>query len=69
MTPLFFPVLGQGVPKDADLALKWFRAAAGQENAEAEFFLGAMYLHPRKDIPQGLWKPTIVANRRNQRGT
>ena len=47
-------MLGQGVPKDADLALKWFRAAADQENAEAEFFLGAMYLLPRKDIPQGL---------------
>jgi TPR repeat protein len=47
-------MLGQGIPKDADLALKWFRAAADQGNAEGEFFLGAMYLLPRKDISQGL---------------
>jgi TPR repeat protein len=47
-------MLGQGVPKDADLALKWFRAASEQGNAEAEFFLGAMYLLPAKDIPQGM---------------
>jgi len=47
-------MLGQGVPKDADLALKWFRAAADQGNAAGEFFLGAMYLLPAKDVPQGL---------------
>ncbi len=45
---------GQGVPKDADLALKWFKAAADEGNAEGQFFLGAMYLLPLKDIPQGL---------------
>jgi TPR repeat protein len=45
---------GQGVPKDRDLALKWFRAAADQGNAEGQFFLGAMYLLPAKDISQGL---------------
>jgi hypothetical protein len=45
---------GQGVPKDADLAVRWFKAAADQGNAEAQFFLGAMYLLPSKDIPQGL---------------
>src|SRR5260370_7301047 len=45
---------GQGVPKDADLALKWFKAAADQGNAEGQFFLGAMYLLPAKDVPQGL---------------
>ena len=47
-------MLGEGLPKDTDLALKWFRAASDQGNAEAEFFLGAMFLLPRKDIPQGL---------------
>src|SRR5437588_2016936 len=47
-------MLGQGVPKDADLALKWFRAAADQGNAQAQFFLGAMYLLPAKDVPEGL---------------
>jgi uncharacterized protein len=45
---------GQGVPKDADLAVRWFKAAADQGNAEGQFFLGAMYLLPAKDIPQGL---------------
>ncbi len=47
-------MLGQGVPKDADVALKWFRAAAEQGNAQGQFFLGAMYLLPSKDVPQGL---------------
>lgn len=47
-------MLGQGVAKDADQALQWFRAAADQGNAEGQFFLGAMYLLPAKDIPQGL---------------
>ena len=47
-------MLGQGIAKDSDLAMKWFRAASDQGNAEAEFFLGAMYLLPAKDIPQGL---------------
>jgi TPR repeat protein len=47
-------MLGQGVPKNTDLAVKWFRAAADQGNAESEFFLGAMYLLPGKDIAQGL---------------
>lgn len=47
-------MLGQGVPKNTDLALQWFHAASEQGNAEAEFFLGAMYLLPAKDIPQGL---------------
>jgi TPR repeat protein len=47
-------MLGQGVPKDTDLALRWFRSASDQGNAEAEFFLGAMYLLPAKDVPQGL---------------
>ena len=47
-------MLGQGVPKDADLAVKWLRAAADQGDAQAQFFLGAMYLLPAKDIPEGL---------------
>lgn len=47
-------MLGQGVPKNSDTALHWFRAASDQGNPEAEFFLGAMYLLPAKDIPQGL---------------
>lgn len=47
-------MLGQGVPRNTDLALKWFEAASDQGDAEAEFFLGAMYLLPAKDIPQGL---------------
>ena len=47
-------MLGQGVPKNADLAVKWFHTASEQGNAEAEFFLGSMYLLPGKDIPEGL---------------
>lgn len=47
-------MLGQGVPKNTDLALKWYRAASEQGNAEAEFFLGAMYLLSARNIPLGL---------------
>jgi len=47
-------MIGQGVPTDADQAMKWFRAAADQGNADAQFFLGSMYLLPQKDIAEGL---------------
>ena len=47
-------MLGQGVPRDSDLAIKWFRAAAVQGDSEAQFFLGSMYLLPQKDIGEGL---------------
>lgn len=41
------PMLGQGTPKNTELALRWFQSASDQGNAEAEFFLGAMYLLPK----------------------
>lgn len=47
-------MIGQGVPKDSDQALKWLKAAAVQGNADAQFFLGSMYLLPQKDIGEGL---------------
>jgi clan AA aspartic protease (TIGR02281 family) len=34
---------GQGVTQDYKEALKWYRLAADQGNAEAQFFLGTMY--------------------------
>ena len=45
---------GQGVLKDDDQAVKWFRASATQGNADAQFFLGSMYLLPHKDIAEGV---------------
>ena len=47
-------MIGQGVEKDSDQAIKWYKAAADQGNADAQFFLGAMYLLPQRDIPEGL---------------
>jgi len=47
-------MIGQGVPKDPDQASKWFKTAAAQGNADAQFFLGSMYLLPQKDIGEGL---------------
>ena len=34
---------GQGVPKDAEEAVKWFRLAAEQGNIKAQYHLGGMY--------------------------
>ena len=47
-------MMGQGVPKDSDQAIKWLKAAAVQGNADAQFFLGSIYLLPQKDIGEGL---------------
>ncbi len=45
---------GQGVPKDSDQAMTWFKASAVQGDRDAQFFLGSMYLLPEKDITEGL---------------
>ena len=34
---------GKGVPKDDLEAVRWYRLAAEQGDAEAQFFLGLMY--------------------------
>lgn len=47
-------MMGQGVPKDPEQSEKWLRASAAQGNGDAEFFLGAMLLLPKKDIAQGV---------------
>src|SRR5512146_2362507 len=44
---------GEGVLKDPDEAMKWFKAAAVQGHAEAQFFLGAWYLLPHRDVAEG----------------
>ena len=47
-------LMGQGVLKDPDQAIKWLKASAAQGNADAQFFLGSFYLLPRRDIAQGV---------------
>jgi len=47
-------MMGQGVLKDQDQAVKWFKASAVQGNADAQFFLGSYYLLPHRDIPEGV---------------
>ena len=42
---------GEGVPQDAAEAVRWFRRAAGQGHAEAQFSLGFMY-HTGEGVKQ-----------------
>jgi hypothetical protein len=35
--------IGEGVPKNAAKAIKWFRKAAAQGNSDAQFNLGIMH--------------------------
>ncbi len=42
---------GQGVPKDYQEAAKWYRQAAEQGDAEAQFNLGEMY-HRGQGVPE-----------------
>src|SRR5262249_46998673 len=57
---------GRGVPKDPDTARKLFKAAAVQGNADGAFLLGAMYLLPLSDIPEGLRWVRLAAEQGNQ---
>ena len=47
-------MMGEGVERDRDQALKWFKPLATLGNAEAQFYLGSMYLLPRKDLLEGM---------------
>ena len=42
---------GEGVPQDDAKAVKWYRKAAEQGNADAQFFLGFMY-DAGRGVPQ-----------------
>src|SRR5215471_16391558 len=57
---------GEGVLKDPDQAMKWFRASAVQGNADAQFFLGSIYLLPHKDIAEGVKWVRLAAEQGNQ---
>ena len=59
-------LMGQGVSRDPDQAMKWFRAAASQGNADAQFFMGSYYLLPRRDIPEGMKWLRLSAEQGNQ---
>lgn len=59
-------LMGQGVSRDSDQAMKWFRASADQGNADAQFFTGSYYLLPRRDIPEGLRWLRLSAEQGNQ---
>ena len=58
--------MGQGVLKDPDQAIKWFKASAAQGNANAQFFLGSFYLLPHRDISEGLKWLRLSAEQGNQ---
>ena len=50
---------GEGVPKDAAEAVRWFRLAAEQGTARAQFNLGFMYANgegvPKDDVTAYAW--------------
>ena len=58
--------MGQGVLKDPDQAMKWFKASALQGNADAQFFLGSIYLLPHTDIAEGVKWLRLSAEQGNQ---
>src|SRR5260370_2462702 len=47
-------MMGQGVLRDPDQAIKWLKASAVQGNADAQFFVGSYYLLPHRDIAEGM---------------
>jgi TPR repeat protein len=58
--------MGQGVLKDPDQAMKWFKASALQGNADAQFYLGSIYLLPHTDIAEGVKWLRLSAEQGNQ---
>jgi TPR repeat protein len=61
-------MMGQGVLKDTDKAIRWFKASAYKGNADAQFFLGSIYLLPKKDIAEGLKWLRLSAEQGNKDG-
>ncbi len=57
---------GQGVLKDLDQAVRWFKASASQGNADAQFFLGSFYLLPHQDVTEGVKWLQLSAEQGNQ---
>ena len=58
--------MGQGVLKDPDQAIKWFKLSGAQGNAEAQFYLGSFYLLPHRDIAEGVKWLRLSAEQGNQ---
>jgi TPR repeat protein len=50
---------GQGVPQDYSEAVKWYRLAAEQGSANAQYVLGIMYANgrgvPQNDVQAHMW--------------
>src|SRR5262245_59925618 len=59
-------LLGQGVLRDPEQAVKWLTASALQGNAEAQFFLGSYYLLPHRDVAAGAKWLRLSAEQGNQ---
>ena len=58
---------GEGVPPNDAEALKWFRLAADQGNASAQFFLGLIYQFGRGVPPNVRKKDYLRSPRRSIR--
>jgi TPR repeat protein len=61
----FMYVTGEGIPQDYAEAVKWFRLAADQGQANAQCFLGLMYFEGRgvaRDYVNGhMWLSLVAA--------
>ena len=63
---------GRGVPKDDVRAVLWYRKAAEQELADAQFLLGLMYADskgvPKDDVKPTLGRISLARREMNRRG-
>jgi len=59
-------LMGEGVSKDTDQAIKWFKASDAQGNTDAQFMLGSIYLLPQKDVAEGVKWMRLSAEHGNQ---
>ncbi len=59
-------MLGRGVLKDPDQAMRWFKASGAQGNAEAQFFIGSYYLLPRRNMAEGVRWLQLSSEQGNQ---
>jgi uncharacterized protein len=57
---------GLGVPQDYTAAMSWFRKAAEQGEAKAQFNVGIMYAHgqgvPRDDVQAHKWLDLVSSH-------
>jgi TPR repeat protein len=57
---------GEGVLKDLNEGMKYFKRSADQGNADAQFFMGSFYVLPHTDVAEGVKWLRLSAEQGNQ---